>query len=80
MADLYAKNEKALKALHDEIVEDIKTVLKEKGYTKYRVANFHDFEILSDRLLIDGSHTDNISTDDLLRYLRDAYHILPKFN
>lgn len=78
--DLYAKNEKALRQLHEEIVKDIRTVLSEKGYGSGRVANSYEFEILSDRLLLDGRHTDNISTDDLLRYLRDAYHVLPKFN
>ena len=78
--DLYSKNEKALRQLHDEIVEDIKTVLKEKGYTSGRAANSYEFEILSDRLLLDGSHTDNISADYLLQYLRDAYHVLPKFS
>ena len=76
--DLYAKNEKTLWALHEEIVADIRTVLKEKGYKDGDVCG--PFGILSDRLLINSRHTDNISTDDLLRYLRGAYHVLPKFN
>ena len=75
--DLYRKNEIALRELHEQIVADIKMVLKEKGYTNGRVANSYEFEILSDRLLLDGRHTDNIRTDDLLRYLRDAYHVIP---
>lgn len=78
--DLYAKNEKALWQLHEQIVTDIRTVLKEKGYTDGRPAKSYEFEILPDRLLIEGRHTDNISVDNLLRYLRDAYHVLPKFN
>ena len=78
--DLYAKNEKALWQLHEQIVADIRTVLKEKGYDVGDVIRGVAIEILSDRLLINDRHTDNISVDDLLRYLRDAYHILPKFN
>ena len=78
--DLYAKNEKTLWQLHEEIVADIRTVLKEKGYTNGRVDHSYEFEILPDRLLLDGRHTDNISTDDLLKHLRSAYHVLPKMN
>ena len=76
--DFYAKKEKDLRQLHEETDKDIRTVLTEKGYKDCDVCG--PFGILSDRLLINSRHTDNISTDDLLRYLRDAYHVLPKFN
>lgn len=76
--DLYAKNEKALWNLHQEIVKDIRTVLNEKGYeTGDRISHYDEFELMDDRLLINGSHTDNITVDNLLKHLRDAYHVLP---
>ena len=78
--DLYAKNEKALWQLHEEIVGDIRTVLKEKGYGVGDVVNRGEFEILSDRLLINGRHTDHVSVDYLMQDLRLAYHVLPKMN
>ena len=76
--DLYAKNEKALWQLHEEIVADIRTVLKEKGYESGDPCG--RFEILPDRLLIQGRHTDHLSVDDLLYHLKCAYHVLPKMN
>jgi len=78
--DLYAKNEKALRQLHEEIVKDIRTVLSEKGYTSGEAKHYDVFQIMSDRLIINNRHTDNIDVDNLLKHLRDAYHVLPKFN
>ena len=75
--DLYAKNEKAYWQLHDEIVNDIRIILKEKGYTGGHVSHYDEFEIMNDRLIINGYHTDNITVDNLLKYLHDAYHVLP---
>jgi len=80
MTDLYAKNEKALWNLHQEIVKDIRTVLNEKGYTSGRVEHNDRFDIMSDRLIINGCHTDNITVDNLLKHLRDAYHVWPNLN
>lgn len=81
--DLYAKNEKALRQLHDEMVKDIRTVLKEKGYGEKSIINQstfcrHQFEIFDDQLIIDGYHTDHLNVVDLLGSLRAAYHVLPK--
>lgn len=78
--DLYAKNEKALRQLHEEIVKDIRTVLSEKGYTRGEAKHYDVFQIMSDRLIINNHHTDNIDVDNLLKHLRDAYHVLPKSN
>ena len=75
--DLYAKNEKALHQLHTEIVKDIRTVLEEKGYVRGKVELYNVFEIMNDRLLINNRHTDNIDVHNLLRYLREAYHVIP---
>jgi len=78
--DLYVKNENSLWRLHEEIVKDIRTVLFEKGYTYGEAGQYDIFQIMSDRLIINNRRTDNISTDDLLRYLRHAYYVPPKFN
>lgn len=79
--DIYAEMEKKVYNLRDEIINSIKSVLNEKGYgigshciTPY---TGHTFSIESDRLFINNYHTDNISTDDLLSYLRAAIHVLP---
>ena len=88
--DRYSKNEKSLNELRNEIVADILETLKEKGYgvgdtIKYDIYTKPMFKIEFDRLLINlfinedqWYHTDNISTDNLLAYLRYAYHVLPK--
>lgn len=76
--DLYAKNEKALRQLHEEIVKDIKTVLAEKGYTYGKAEHYDVFQIMSDRLLINNQHTDNIDVNNLLKHLHDAYHVRSK--
>ena len=78
MTDLYAKNEKALWVLHEQIVSDIRTVLNEKGYVSGEVSHNYTFELMSDRLLINDRHTDHISTDELLKCLRDTYYVLLK--
>ena len=81
MNDLYAKNEKALWELHEQIVNDIIVVLEEKGYHIGDKVNplYHndDFVIMRDRLLINETHTDRITVDNLLKHLRDAYRVLP---
>jgi hypothetical protein len=78
--DLYVKNENAFWRLHEEIVSDIRIVLKEKGYTSGRVTHNDEFEIFPDRIIINGWHTDHITVDNLLKHLHDAYLVLPKFN
>jgi hypothetical protein len=80
--DLYAKNEAACKQLHDEIVADIRTVLEEKGYTYGQASHYDKFEPIpgDSALIINGSHTDHITVDNLLKHLRDAYHVLPKMD
>ena len=80
MTDLYAKNEKALRELHAEIVKDIRAVLQEKGYTSGKVEHHDVFELVGDRLIINNCPSTYIDVDNLLKHLRDAYHVLPKFN
>ena len=82
--DLYAKNEKALRQLRDELISDIRTVLKEKGYTSGSVRAYWgvtpgcEFYIESDRLIIDNVNAEHILVDDLVKHLRNACHVLPK--
>ena len=76
--DLYAKNEKAVRELHEQIVKDIRLVLKMRGYLTGKVSHNYSFEILPDRLLVNERHTDRIGVDELLDILRDAHHVIPK--
>ncbi len=75
--DLYRKNEIALRELHEQIVADIRTVLEEKGYHHGVVSHNDEFQLMSDRLIINGTHTDWITVDNLLKHLHDAYHVIP---
>lgn len=79
MKDYYSICEKKLNELHEEIVDSIINVLiEEKGYKVGDAPKHYDtFVIMSDRLIINGYHTDNITVDNLLKHLHDAYHVLP---
>ena len=80
--DIYAEIEKKVYDLRQEIVTNIKAVLHSKGYgIGESVRTFGTdtkFDIYSDRIIINNYHTDNISTDDLVKYLRSAIHVIPK--
>lgn len=79
--DIYAEIEKKVYNLRQEIISSIKNILHEKGYGVSDVCitpNFDvKFEIEYDRLIINNYHTDNISTDKLVEYLRSAMHVIP---
>ena len=56
--DRYAENEKKIAELHENLVNDIRETLKEKGYKSGDTVRGSDtFNIMSDRLLINGYHT-----------------------
>ena len=77
--DRYAENEKKIAELHTNLVNDIRETLKEKGYkTGEVVYGNHNFNIWSDRLIINGFHTDWIDVENLLRHLHAATHVTPK--
>ena len=61
--DRYAENEKKIAELHENLVND---------------RGSDTFNIMSDRLLINGYHTDWIDVENLLKHLRAAYHVIPK--
>lgn len=77
--DRYAENEKKIAELHEKLVNDIRETLKEKGYKSGDTVRESDtFNIMSDRLVINGYHTDWIDVENLLKHLRAAYHVIPK--
>lgn len=81
--DIYAEVQKKVYDLREEIITEIRAVLHSKGYgvgAACRTPGTGDkFEIESDRLIINNYHTDHISTDDLVKYLRAAIHVIPNF-
>ena len=78
--DRYYENEKRLAALREQIVEDIVTTLREKGYEVGDTVQYSGtrFEIMDDRLLVNDYHTDSISVENLMRALRTAMHVWSK--
>ena len=77
--DRYAENEKKIAELHEKLVNDIRETLKEKGYKSGDTVRGSDtFNIMNDRLVINGYHTDWIDVENLLESLCAAYHVIPK--
>jgi hypothetical protein len=80
--DIYVEIVKKVANLREEIITEIKAVLHSKGYgvgDGARCPGTNDkFEIEYDRLIINNYHTDHISTDDLVKYLRAAMHVIPR--
>jgi hypothetical protein len=82
--DYFAKYNQEAWELKHNIVNGMREVIKEKGYA---IANKplklegdgKEIEIDSDRILVDGWHTDNLSVEKLLEALHACYHILPNF-
>ena len=78
--DTFAEYQKKVSALREEMVNEIRAILHSKGYsvgeTVYIPGSGKTFEICYDRLLINGSHPDNLSTDELLQGIRSAMHAL----
>jgi len=80
--DIYSNIEKKVSELRDEIITEIRACLHSKGYGVGSACRTPGsdvkFEIENDRLIINNYHTDHISTDDLVKYLRSAMHVIPK--
>lgn len=62
------------------MVNEILDILRSKGYSTDEIAyvpgSRNSFELCYDRLLINGSHPDNLSTDEILQSVRSAMHAL----
>lgn len=80
--DAYADFQKKVSNLREEMVTEIKAVLHSKGWSigdKVVIPGTGKvFEICSDRLLVNGRHTDQLETDEILSAVRSAMHALPK--
>lgn len=78
--DVYANFQKRINSLREEIVNEIQNILFSKGYSIGDTPRSPgiDFNILGDRILINGSHPDNLSTDKLAEAVRQAIHTLEK--
>ena len=78
--DYFAKNEKNVFNLRQEMVDDIRTIFYSRGYKNGETAN--GITVESDRILVnkngDPYHTDNLSIEELLSWVRRAMHILYK--
>ena len=67
--------------LRNEIVNDIRIVLEERGYDSAfeKVScNGKVIELEPDRVIVNGYHTDNLAIDDLLNTLHACYHVFYK--
>lgn len=80
--DSYIEISDKVQDLRAEIVTTIKAILHSKGYsigdTAITPGTGNKFDIEWDRLIINNYHTDRISTDDLVKYVRSAIHVIPK--
>ena len=80
MHDAFVEYWKKVNGLREEMVNEIIDILHSKGYNTGEIAHIpgsgNSFELCYDRLLINGSHPDNLSTDELLQSVRSAMHVL----
>lgn len=80
MHDAFVEYWKKVNGLREEMVNEILNILHSKGYSTGEIARVpgsgNSFELCYDRLLINGSHPDNLSTDELLQSVRSAMHVL----
>ena len=81
--DRYSQFENTIRELHTEIVDAIKETLGQKGYhvgdKAYGGRENTVYEIMYDRLLINNSHTDNLSVEELMKAYRDALRMIPNY-
>lgn len=80
--DYFAKYNQEAWDLKHNIVNAMREVIKEKGYaitnTSLKLkADGKTIEVESDRILVDGWHTDHLSVEQLLEALQACYHIIP---
>lgn len=77
---VYEQREKELNALHNNIVNDINNVLKEKGYKVGDIVSLgfrENVELMYDRTLVNNTHTDHLSVNELLNILGNALRVIP---
>lgn len=78
--DYFAKNERKIFELRQEMIEDIRTIFHERGYKNMETTNGITVEY--DRVLVNMNgtltHVDNLSVEQLLSWVRRAEHIIYK--
>jgi len=78
--DYFAKNERKIVELRQEMIDDIRTIFHSRGYKNMETANGITVEY--DRVLVDMNgrltHVDNLTVEQLLSWVRRAEHLLYK--
>ncbi len=78
--DYFAKNERKIIELRQEMIDDIRTIFHSRGYKNMETANGITVEY--DRVLVDMNghltHVDNLTVEQLLSWVRRAEHLLYK--
>ena len=76
--DYFAKNERKIVKLRQEMIDDIRTIFHSRGYKNMETANGITVEY--DRVLVDmnGRLTHNLTVEQLLSWVRRAEHLLYK--
>lgn len=79
MSDAFVEYQKKDKDLREEMVNEILDILHSKGYDTGEIAyapgSEKTFELCYDRLLINESHSDSLSTGELLQNIISAMHV-----
>ena len=78
--DYFAKDERKIVELRQEMIDDIRTIFHSRGYKNMETANGITVEY--DRVLVDMNgqltHVDNLTIEQLLSWVRRAEHLLYK--
>ena len=78
--DYFAKNERKIVELRQEMIDDIRTIFYSRGYKNMETAN--GITVEHDRVLVDMNdtltHVDNLTVEQLLSWVRRAEHLLYK--
>lgn len=78
--DYFAKNERKIFELRQEMIEDIRTIFHSRGYKNMETVNGITVEY--DRVLVNMNghltNVDNLSVEELLSWVRRAEHIIYK--
>lgn len=78
--DYFAKNERKIVELRQEMIDDIRTIFHSRGYKNMETTNGITVEY--DRVLVNMNgrltHVDNLTVEELLSWVRRAEHIIYK--
>jgi len=78
--DYFAKNERKIVELRQEMIDDIRTIFHNRGYKNMETTNGITVEY--DRVLVNMNgrltHVDNLTVEELLSWVRRAEHIIYK--